>query len=570
MDANENVYFTETINPALTPEVRKVDSHGIISRVAGGGLSLNDGIPATQAAMLPLAVAVDGNGNLYIIDSFGMGIRKVDSKGIITTVAGGHQIFGFAGDGGPALNAQFAFEAFPSIAVDSGGNIYVDDEANERVRKITPAGIINTVAGNGRFRLSGNGGPAASATLDYPLSVTGDSSGNLYISEQLQNRIRRITPDGTISIYAGNGQQGFRGDGGPANSASIAFPGYLTIAPNGALFFSDTVNCRIRYIDHNGNINTYAGGGGCSDSGDGGPANQAGLRAPMGIDIDPSGDLVIAEPQSHRLRVVLAPPDFRIATLAGNGTAGYSGDNGPAPQALVNGPVGVRYHEGFFYFCDTGNHVVRKIDLNTLTISTVAGNGKSGFRRWGTGYIRMAQQSAEHQFRCCRQYVYRGSVEPSDPHGNAGGNHQHIRGIHGGEDRERRGSRYQRGPGRAIRCLHRPERNRILHRRVLQSRAGGAGESANVPGVARLARIHRARGFGPDDARDRPDWLHSGDPVHAGGEFQRMAAGCARERLDAGQPGDHRGSIQARGRTAFRQHHHYRAQRAPCLRKPSM
>ena len=379
VDANENIYFTETINPAITPEVRKVDSHGIISKVAGGGLDLSDGIPATQAGMLPLAVAVDGNGNLYIVDSFGMGIRKVDSKGIITTVAGGKQIFGFAGDGGPALNAQFAFEAFPSIAVDSGGNIYVDDEANERVRKITPSGIINTVAGNGRFRLSGNGGPAASATLDYPLSVTGDPSGNLFITEQLQNRIRRIAPDGTISIYAGNGQQGFTGDGGPAGSASIAFPAYLTIAPSGALFFSDTVNCRVRYIDHNGIINTYAGGGGCSDSGDGGPANQAGMRAPMGIDIDPAGDLVIAEPQSNRIRVVLAPPDYRIATLAGNGNPGYSGDRGSAPQALVNGPIGVRYHGGFFYFCDTGNHVVRKIDTNSLTITTVAGNGKSGF-----------------------------------------------------------------------------------------------------------------------------------------------------------------------------------------------
>ena len=323
---------------------------------------------------------MDGAGNLYIVDNFRMGIRKVDGKGIITTVAGGAGKFGFAGDGGLALNAQFAFEAFPSIAVDSTGNIYVDDEANERVRKITPGGIINTVAGNGRFRLSGDGGPAASATLDYPLSVTGDQAGNLYISEQLQNRIRRIAPDGTISIYAGNGQQGFSGDGGPASSASIAFPAYLTIAPNGFLFFSDTVNCRIRYIDNNRIINTYAGGGGCSDTGDGGPANQAGLRAPMGIDIDPAGNLFIAEPQANRIRVVLAPPDGRIGTLAGGDKAGYSGDNGPANQAELNGPVGVRFHNGFLYFCDSGNNVVRKIDTTVpLTITTVAGNGHAGF-----------------------------------------------------------------------------------------------------------------------------------------------------------------------------------------------
>lgn len=381
VDVSGNIYFTETINPAIVPRIRKVDTHGIISTVAGGAFDLSEGIPATQAGMLPLAVTVDRSGILYIVDGFGMGIRKVDAKGIITTVAGGSQKFGFAGDGGPALKAEFAFRTFPSIAVDAGGNIYVDDEANERVRKITPAGIIDTVAGNGLFRLSGNGGPAASATLDYPLSVTGDRSGNLYISEQLQNRIRRVAPDGTISLYAGNGQQGFSGDGGPAGSASLAFPGYLTIAPSGFLFFSDTVNCRIRYIDNNGIVNTYAGGGGCSDTGDGGPANQAGMRAPTGIDFDPAGDLAIAEPQSNRIRVVLAPPDGRIATLAGDGKPGYSGDNGSSTQAQVNGPVGVRFHNGFLYFCDSGNHVVRKIDGNVaaLTITTVAGNGQPGY-----------------------------------------------------------------------------------------------------------------------------------------------------------------------------------------------
>lgn len=383
VDGAGNIYFTETINPVITPNprVRKVDAQGKISTVAGGHLDPSDGIPAIQAGLLPIAVAVDAVGNLYIVDLFRMGIRKVDTNGIITTVAGGSGVSGFGGDGGPALKALFAFQAYPSIAVDSGGNIYVDDEANERVRKITRDGIVRTIAGNGLYRFSGNGGPAASATLDYPVGMTGDTSGNLYVSEQLQSRIRRIAKDGTISTYVGNGHQGFSGDGGPASSASIAFPSFLAINPiDGYLYFADTINCRIRYIDHGNIMHTFAGGGACDDSGDNGPAANAGLRAPTGIDFDNLGNLYISEPQSNRIRAVIAPPDSRILTLAGaaDGHAGYSGDGGSSTSAVLNYPVGVRYHDGSLYFCDSGNNVVRKIDGN-FTITTVAGTGKAGY-----------------------------------------------------------------------------------------------------------------------------------------------------------------------------------------------
>jgi len=223
-DASGNLFFVETANTAIVPRLRKVDTHGNINTVAGGGLNFSDGIPALQAGIIPLAVAVDSLGNIYIIDGFGIGVRKVDTQGIITTISGGSGHIGFAGDGSPASSALFAFNGYPSLAVDRDGNIYIDDEGNNRIRRIAPDGVINTVAGNGQFRLSGNGGPASLATLAYPISVTGDQSGNLYVSEQTQNRIRRIAPDGTTSIYAGNNTEGFTGDGGPATAASWPFP----------------------------------------------------------------------------------------------------------------------------------------------------------------------------------------------------------------------------------------------------------------------------------------------------------------------------------------------------------
>lgn len=382
VDTAGNVFFVETANPANVPRIRMVDIKGNISTVAGGGFDFSDGIPALKAGIIPLAVAVDAAGNLYLVDGLADGVRKVDTQGIITTIAGGSSKVGFAGDGGPATNAVFAFNGHPSVAVDAAGNLYVDDEGNNRIRRITPDGIIDTVAGNGQFRLAGNGGPASLATLDYPISVTGDQSGNLYISEQTQNRIRRIARDGTISVYAGNGTEGFSGDGGPATSASLSFPGYLAIAPAvGYLVFSDTFNCRVRYVDNNGNVQTYAGGGGCQDSGDSGPATSAGISSPGGIDFDPAGDLFISEPLGNRIRVVFPPSDGRIGTLTGDGNPGYSGDNGPSTKAEVNGPVGVRFHNGFLYFCDSRNNVIRRIDttVNALTITTIAGNGQPGY-----------------------------------------------------------------------------------------------------------------------------------------------------------------------------------------------
>jgi len=373
LDGAGNIYFVDAGNF----RVRKIDANGIITTVAGGGTNFGDGTPAVNAGLIPLAMALDCAGALYLADALTYGILKIDAQGKIVTIAGGSGKPGFDGDGGNALSAHFQFQYYPALAIDSAGNILFADEVNERVRKITPDGKVNSVAGNGRFHFSGDGGPATSASLDLPTSVVADSSGNVFLTEPGLNHIRRVAPDGTISVYAGTGMEGYSGDGGPASSAALAFPNYLAFGPNGSLFFTDTFNCVVRYITTSGIIGTFAGSGSCADAGDNGPALQASFIALEGLDFDGAGDLIVSEGFHHRLRVVLA--NGTVATLAGNGTAGFSGDGGVSTKALVNNPVGVRVHNGFIYFCDSLNHRIRRIEISTLTISTVAGNGRAGY-----------------------------------------------------------------------------------------------------------------------------------------------------------------------------------------------
>src|SRR5271165_200484 len=389
LDSAGNLYITD-LGDLLVPSdnlVRKVDTRGIITTAAGGGNSVMDGVPATQAVVWPEAIALDSAGNLYIADAHSVAIRTVNAQGIISTIAGsGAQ--GFAGDGGPALQAKFLFSVYPALAVDSAGAVLFADNGNSRVRKIAANGQINTVAGNGLFHFSGNNGPAISATLDIPSGIVGDSAGNLYFAEQVMNRIRRIAPDGTISVFAGTGARGYSGDGDPATSADLAFPAYVAIAPNssivpaGSLVFSDNVNCVVRAIDPNGIIRTIAGTGVCGYNGDLLPALQTNLRGPSGVAFDSAGDLLIAENTGNRIRGIPATGSDQglVLTLAGNGTAGYTGDGRLAPnQAEVNNPNGLRAHGTGVYFCDTNNNVVRFVDFNTDIITTVAGNHTAAY-----------------------------------------------------------------------------------------------------------------------------------------------------------------------------------------------
>jgi uncharacterized protein (TIGR03437 family) len=378
VDASGNLYINEFGfgSDVTTGRIRMVTAGGkSITTIAGGGMSASDAIPATSAAIFPLGVAVDSSGTVYVLDYFVKGVREV-KQGTITTIAGnGSQ--GFSGDGGPALRAQFNIQFYPAVAVDSAGDILVADEFNQRIRKIK-SGIVNTVAGNGLFHFSGNGGPATSAALNLPNSVVTDNHGNTYLTEPGLNRIRRIDPGGIINIFAGNGIQNFSGDGGPATSAALAFPSYLAINPlNGDLFFTDAFNCVIRYIDANGIIHTYAGQPGvCGYGGDEGSATQAAFSAGLqGIDFDSAGNLFVADSLNNAVRVVIANAasiqlckvsQFCVLTIANNSVRG------------VKQPVGVRVHDTGVYFCDTGNNVVRRFDLNNGALTIVAGNGKAG------------------------------------------------------------------------------------------------------------------------------------------------------------------------------------------------
>jgi hypothetical protein len=259
---------------------------------------------------------VDAAGNLYIADSGNNRIRKVTPGGVISTVAG-NGAGGCSGDGGPATSAQLV----PwGIAVDAVRNLYIADygAGHNRVRKVTPGGVISTVAGNGTYGSSGDGGPATSAQLQSPSGVAVDAAGNLYFAEYHGCRIRKVTPGGVISTVAGNGAGGFSGDGGPATSARLDRPSGVAVDAAGNLYFADTNNHRIRKVTPGGVISTVAGNGAAGFSGDGGPATSAQLYDPRGVAMDAAGNLYIADYGNDRIRKIT--PGGAISTVAGNGT----------------------------------------------------------------------------------------------------------------------------------------------------------------------------------------------------------------------------------------------------------
>ena len=224
-----------------------------------GYVPLGDGGAATAAALMnPGGVAVDAAGTLYIADTDNNRIRKVTTAGVITTVAGN----GLAGAGGDGGQAVFASLHSPhGVAVDAAGNLYIADTDNNRIRKVTPAGIITTVAGTGISGHSGDGGPATAARLNYPVGVAVDAAGNLYIADTGNSRIRKVTPAGVITTLAGTGIGGYSGDGGPATAAQLKYPFGVAVDAAGNLYIADSGNNSIRKVTPAGIITTVAGNG---------------------------------------------------------------------------------------------------------------------------------------------------------------------------------------------------------------------------------------------------------------------------------------------------------------------
>lgn len=296
------------------------------------------------------------------------------SAGTITTVAG-NGTAGYGGDGGPATNASLLYPY--DAAVDTSGNLYIADTSNSRIRRVDNSGTITTLAGNGTPGFSGDEGPATNASLYWPSSVAVDMEGNVYIADTWNNRVRKVGISGVITTVAGNGTSGYSGDGGPATSASLSHPMGLAMDEDGDLYIGDTWNSRVRKVDASGMITTVAGNGTAGYAGDGGPATSGRLGDPWGVAVDASGNLYIADHSSHRVRKV--DSSGTITTFAGNGSYGYSGDGGPASSASLYYPEGLAVDaDGNLYIADTFNQRIRKVDVFG-TITTVAGNGIYGF-----------------------------------------------------------------------------------------------------------------------------------------------------------------------------------------------
>jgi sugar lactone lactonase YvrE len=320
VDAAGNLFIADTDNN----RIRKVDTNGIITTVAGNGDGRysSDGTNATNAGLYsPEGVAVDAAGNLFIADTDNNRIRKVDTNGIITTVAGNGN-GGYSGDGTNATNVGLYSPA--GVAVDVAGNLFIADTYNSRIRKVDTNGIITTVAGGGT-NYAGYNGAATNAGLYSPAGVAVDAAGNLFIAEAANNVIRKVDTNGIITTVAGGGNDGL-GDGGQATDASLNYPWCVALDATGNLFIADTENYRIRKVDTNGIIITVAGNGSYGYYGDGGAATNARLTDLAGVAVDAAGNLFIADTYNNRIReVALAgSPTLTLFNVTTNNAGNYT------------------------------------------------------------------------------------------------------------------------------------------------------------------------------------------------------------------------------------------------------
>jgi len=346
VDAAGNVYTGDTNNE----RVRKISTSGIITTFAGNGTNgyTGDGGQATVAALShPTILFADAAGNIYVSANYET-IRVINTAGIISTFAG-NGLGGFSGDGGPATAAGLYCDQ-GGAAMDAAGNVYIADYNNQRVRMINTAGIISTFAGNGTETFSGDGGPATAAGLNYPVSVAVDAANNVYISDNSDNHIRVVNTAGIISTFAGNSSSGgYTGDGGPANAANIYGPQAMAIDAAGNLYFSDGNNMRVRMINTAGIITTIAGNGTQGYSGDGGQATAAAFYPLGGVAVDAVGNVYLVDGANGRIRIVSAPLTITVnspticanasATLTASGATTYSWSTGATTASIVVSPT---------------------------------------------------------------------------------------------------------------------------------------------------------------------------------------------------------------------------------------
>ena len=348
-----------------------------INTVAGNGSMAysGDGGAATAASFnTPIRIAADAAGNYYVMDALSTGrIRKVTTAGVVTTFAGNGST-GYSGDGGAATAATLSiglFDADGGLAVDGSGNVYISDSWNNVIRKVSTSGVITTFAGNGTAGFGGDGGAATAAMIDTPGGIAVDGSGNLYIADQRNSRIRKVNTSGIITTIAGNGTAGFAGDGGAATAAQIKHAGAVTADASGNIYISDWPNERLRKVSTSGIITTIGGNGssagGSTFPGDGGAATAACLGIFGGVAVDASGDIYIAS--DFGVRKIDAATGI-ITTVAGvNAVTAYSGDGGPATAAKLSEAMDLAFDGSHnLYIADAANYRVRKVTgLGSIT-----------------------------------------------------------------------------------------------------------------------------------------------------------------------------------------------------------
>ncbi len=365
-DLNGSLYIADAIR------LRRVSPDSTIQTLAGDGYvhSVGDGAPATSALLYqPSAIALDSAGNLFIADAGTERIRQVIPSGMMTTFAG----TGVASrDPGAAVLAAFAPLNTPmGVAIDLAGNVLVADSFNHRIVQIAPDRILRPLAGTGTGGVGADGLPPLAAPLRGPRGVCVDHSGVPYIVDSSNHRILRLSPPSgpnsmsTLQTAAGNGSGGFAGDGGLARFAQLRIPNACAFDATGNLFIADTGNHAIRKVTTAGVITTIAGTGSAGPSGDEGPAVKALLASPRGVIVDGNGNLFIGDTGNNRVRVVTL--DGIIHTIAGTGPAGFGGDGGPATDALLDGPAGLFLDgSGALYFADSNNNRIRLLTQDVV------------------------------------------------------------------------------------------------------------------------------------------------------------------------------------------------------------
>lgn len=375
-DAADNIYFADTDNHS----VWKVDTtSGAIVRVAGTGASgfSGDGGPAVQARLdSPQGVSGDSSGSIYIADTRNNRVRKVDPFGYISTIAGDGTA-GDSGDNGPAASARL--NRPHAVFVDSAGNVFISDTESNKIRKMNAASpfLIQTVAGTGAAGYNGDGIAAATARLNHPEGIYVNAAGELFIADSDNHRIRKVSAASpfNISTVAGNGQSGYLGDGVQATSTRINDPHGVFVDTSGNILIADTDNHRVRRVNTSGVIATVAGTGVAGYSGDGGAATGAELDGPRSACVKSNGEVVISDTMNNSLRKFA--PGGSISTIPATGR----GLNAPGQITLQYSAADSRY---YLYIADRGNHRIRKLDTVTGVVSTVAGSGIRG--SWGDGF----------------------------------------------------------------------------------------------------------------------------------------------------------------------------------------